>query len=1066
VARTPQQNRVAERKNRTLIEAARTMLADSNLPTTFWAEAVNTACYVQNRVSVIKPHNKTPYKLFLGRKPALSFMRPFGCHVTILNTLDHLGTKENIDAGQAGKKIVPDQEYILLPLQTSIPSLFKSSKDSPDAGFKPLGEEEKMDSEHLENKDSKVPNTKEPRVHQEQDANVNSANNINIVCLTVNAADIENNAVDKNIVYGCINDPNMPNLEEIVYSDDDEEFDAEADMNNLDTTVFMNVKSAFLYGIIEEEVYVCQPPGFEDPEFPNKVYKVEKALYGLHQALRAWYENLSTFILENGFRRGTINKTLFIKKDKDDILLVQVYVDDIVFGSTKKSLCTEFEQMMHKRFQMSSMGELTFFLGLQVKQKDDRIFISQDKYVADILKKFDFDIVKTSITPIETNKALLKDEEVADVDVYLYRSMIGSLMYLTASRPNIMFAVCACARFQVTPKTLHLHAVKRIFRYLKGHPKVGLWYPRDSPFDLEAFSDSDYAGASLDRKSTTGAEYVAAASFCGQVLWIQNQMLDYRFNFMNTKIYIDNESTICIVKNLKFHAKTKHIEIRYHFIRDSYEKRLIQVIKGWCEACPIMELGDRNLERALATTASSFEAEHDSDAQTSTLEDGNMGITAIIDGKVKVVSEASIRRHLKLEDSDGINTLSTTEIFEQLALMGVRLYKVKDILVESYHTSAPSTSQPPTSSPSMPTTHVTEEAALMPHDSPLLRVHSLVSDEDSLTLNELTVKKLEHKVKSIKTRRKVRLVMSNDEDDLEDPTKQGRKIAQIDEDKGITLVQMGAQTQGRSDEDLMYETGVYDYPEGFTGPSISFTTTKLVTTAGEGVSTARAIPKEVSTAKPDMDVTLDEALMDLLRSGKKKSPKPKARAKDKGKAIMTKPEKPLKKKDQIQSDEELALRLHAEEQAEFERLQKERVAQEEASRATIYDEMDNIQAMIEADEQLAARVQAEEQELYFIKEKSRLLVEMITKRKRFFAAQRATEAGEKQSEEISKRQKMEDDAERKEDAVEIIWTIIPGDDCSLPGHGVAILSDAVISYKQQRQDTHNGVRTKPPQKKP
>ncbi|GKB79735.1 putative ribonuclease H-like domain-containing protein, partial [Tanacetum coccineum] len=257
----------------------------------------------------------------------------------------------------------------------------------------------------------------------------------------------------------------------------------------------------------------------------------------------------------------------------------EVYVDDIIFRSTKKSLCVEFEQMMHKRFQMSSMGELTFFLGLQVKQKDDGIFISQDKYVADILKKFDFVTVKTASTPIETNKAFLKDEEAEDVDVHLYRSMIRSLMYLTVSRPDIMFVVYACARFQVTHKVTHLHAVKRIFRYLKGQPKLGLWYPRDSSFDLEAFSNSDYARASLDRKSTTGAEYVAAANCYGHVLWIQNQMLDYGLNFMNTKIYIDNESTICIVKNPMFHSKTKHIEIRYHFIRDSYEKRLIQVIK-------------------------------------------------------------------------------------------------------------------------------------------------------------------------------------------------------------------------------------------------------------------------------------------------------------------------------------------------------------------------------------------------------------------------------------------------------------------------------------------------------
>ncbi|GJZ25283.1 putative ribonuclease H-like domain-containing protein [Tanacetum coccineum] len=185
----------------------------------------------------------------------------------------------------------------------------------------------------------------------------------------------------------------------------------------------MDVKSAFLYGKIEEEVYVCQPPGFEDLHFPNKVYKVEKALYGLHQAPRAWYETLSTYLLDNGFHRGQINKTLFIRRHKDDIMLIKT----------------------------------------------------------------------ASKTQLETNKPLTKDEEAKNVDAHLYRSMIGSLMYLTAFRQDIMFAVCACARFQVTPKTSHLHVVKRIFRYLKGQPKLGLWYPRDSPFDLEAFSDSDYA---------------------------------------------------------------------------------------------------------------------------------------------------------------------------------------------------------------------------------------------------------------------------------------------------------------------------------------------------------------------------------------------------------------------------------------------------------------------------------------------------------------------------------------------------------------------------------------------
>nr|GFB87642.1 hypothetical protein [Tanacetum cinerariifolium] len=201
-----------------------------------------------------------------------------------------------------------------------------------------------------------------------------------------------------------------------------------------------------------------QPLGFQDPEFPARVYKVEKAMYGLHQAPRAWYGTLSKYLLTNGFQRGTIDQTLFIRKHRGDFLLVQ---------------------------------------------KKDGIFLSQDKYVGDILKKLGYSDVWSANTPMDKENPWGKDKTGKDVDLHLYRSMIGSLMYLTVSRPNIMFAVCACARHQVTPKECHLHAVKRIFRYLKCHPKMGIWYPKDSPFDLVAYSDSDYGGATQDRKSTT-----------------------------------------------------------------------------------------------------------------------------------------------------------------------------------------------------------------------------------------------------------------------------------------------------------------------------------------------------------------------------------------------------------------------------------------------------------------------------------------------------------------------------------------------------------------------------------
>nr|GFB75430.1 putative ribonuclease H-like domain-containing protein [Tanacetum cinerariifolium] len=226
------------------------------------------------------------------------------------------------------------------------------------------------------------------------------------------------------------------------------------------TVYQMDVKSAFLYFTIDEQVYVMQPPGFHDPEYPARVYKVEKAMYGLHQAPRAWYSTLSKYLLKNGFQKGTIDQTLFIRSQREDFILVQVYVDDIIFGSSIPQLCRKFEALMHEKFQMSAM----------VLQKKDGIFLSQDNYIGDILKKFGFSDVRSSNTPIDKENPWGKDRTGKDVELHLYRSMIGSLMYLTSSRPDIMFAVCACARHQVLPKECHLHAVKRIFRYLKGHP--------------------------------------------------------------------------------------------------------------------------------------------------------------------------------------------------------------------------------------------------------------------------------------------------------------------------------------------------------------------------------------------------------------------------------------------------------------------------------------------------------------------------------------------------------------------------------------------------------------------
>ncbi|KAK1365049.1 hypothetical protein POM88_040610 [Heracleum sosnowskyi] len=314
----------------------------------------------------------------------------------------------------------------------------------------------------------------------------------------------------------------------------------------------MDVKSAFLNGELEEEVYVEQPPGFEDSKLADFVYFLFKALYGLKQAPRTWYDTLSEFLLENDFTRGVVDKTLFVKKHKNDLILVQVYVDDIIFGSTNDDLCKRFAKLMQSRYEMSMMGELSFFLGLQVYQKQDGIFICQSKYIKDLLKKYQMEDSSTAKTPMPTATKLDKDETGKKVDITGYR------------------------------------AVKRIFRYLKGTPNLGIWYPKDTGFDLIGYTDSDFAGCKIDRKSTSGscqflgrrlvswhskkqhsvststaeAEYIAAGSCCAQILWMRNQLRDYGLLLTKIPIFCDNTSAIAISNNPVQHSRTKHIDIR------------------------------------------------------------------------------------------------------------------------------------------------------------------------------------------------------------------------------------------------------------------------------------------------------------------------------------------------------------------------------------------------------------------------------------------------------------------------------------------------------------------------
>ncbi|GJX50138.1 retrovirus-related pol polyprotein from transposon TNT 1-94, partial [Tanacetum coccineum] len=365
----------------------------------------------------------------------------------------------------------------------------------------------------------------------------------------------------------------------------------------------MDVKTAFLNGELKEEVYVSQPEGFVDQDNPSHVYKLKKALYGLKQAPRAWYDMLSSFLISQQFSKGAVDPTLFTRHAGNDILLVQIYVDDIIFASTNTAMCDEFANQMTNKFKMSMMGQMSFFLGLQISQSPRGIFINQSKYASEIVKKYGLHSTDSVDTPMIENKKLDEDLQGKPVDATLYRGMIGSLMYLTSSRPDLNHVVCLCARYQAKPTEKHLQAVKRIFRYLNGTINMGLWYSKDTDMSLTAYADADHAGCQDTRRSTSGsaqflgdklvswsskkqkstaissteAEYIALSGCCSQILWMRSQLTDYGFKFNKIPLYCDNKSVIALCCNNVQHSRAKHIDIRYHFIKEQVENGIVEL---------------------------------------------------------------------------------------------------------------------------------------------------------------------------------------------------------------------------------------------------------------------------------------------------------------------------------------------------------------------------------------------------------------------------------------------------------------------------------------------------------
>nr|GEY89483.1 hypothetical protein [Tanacetum cinerariifolium] len=804
VPRTPQQNGIAERKNRTIIEAARTMLTDSLLPIPFWAEAVNTVCYVQNRVLVTKPHNKTPYELLHGRTPSIGFMRPFGCLVTILNTLDSLGKFEgkvdegflvgysNYDGDAAfdGKEHdfdakKPDSEVILSPRSSAQSRKQNDKTKKEDKGKSPVESFTRYRDLSVEFKDCSDNSSNEVNATGTIVSIVgqNSSNNTN----PFSAASPSNTTASP--TYGkssfidaskLSDDLDTPELEDITYSNDENDVGAEADFNNSETsiTVYMNkkdergivvrnkarlvtqghtreegidyeevfspvarieairlflayasfmgfmvyqlyVKSAFLYGTIKEEVYVCQPPGFEDPDHPDKVYKVVKALYGLHQAPRA----------------------------------------------------------------------------------------CQDKYVAEILKKFRLTEGKSTSTPIDTEKPLLKDPDGKDVDVHTYRSMIGSLMYLTSSRPDIMFA--------------------------------------DSPFDLVAYSDSYYVGASLDRKSTTeGCQFLGC--------------------------------------------------------------RLIS-----CQC-----------KKQIVVATSSTKAEYVAAASCYAQVNDVTRLQALVDKKKVVVIEASIRE----EEGDADEHVEDVTAGDD---------------AQGDDTAAHGEVPTVTQEPSIPSPTPTIPPSQPPQDIPST---SQVQQTPPQSPQALEITKLKRRVKRwekgnkarvLKLRRlqKVRTsqrVDTSDDTVMDDESNQGRMIDEMDKDDAVVLMDENEKDK-KVEEAKVDENAQKDEPAEVQEVVDIVTTAKLitevVTATSEIVTAADAIISAAESQVPDVIITAVLTRVAAAPSRRRKGvvirdPEKESttssiistetKSKDKGKGIMVEEPKPLKKKQQIEMDEEYARKLHAE----------------------------------------------------------------------------------------------------------------------------------------------------------
>ncbi|WVZ83778.1 hypothetical protein U9M48_030883 [Paspalum notatum var. saurae] len=588
---TPPQNGVVERKNRTLVEMARTMLDEHRTPRRFWAEAVNMACYIANRIFLRAFLGKTSYELRFGRQPSIKHLRAFGCRCFVRKKAGHLDKFESrcldgiflgyASSSRAFRVWILEAKQVVETCEVSFDETMPCTTPAFELSGAPIFEDEEGAVNDGDAGATAPAAASAPSMTKEDPCPWLPPHSPDSKLMRAGPAEDAGEVTSEIVPSRQVQRDHPPHR---MIGD----IHQRVTRSSVNSLAFFS-HSAYVASFELRDV----SHALSDPNWVNamhrggdRVYKLRKAHYGLKQAPRAWYARLKSFLLKSGFVMG------FSRQDL-------IYVDDIIFGGSSHALVSSFAEQMSREFEMSLMGELQFFLRLQIKQGLEGTFVHQAKYTRDILKKFNMGDSKPMTTPMITNTALDADEDGEAVDQKEFREMIGSLLYLTATRPDIQFAVCLCARYQASPGTSHRQAVKRIFRYLKFTPELGLWYSSGSSLSLRGFSDADHAGCRIDRKSTSGtcqllgtslvswssrkqasvalstteAEYVAAASCYSQLLWMKTTLSDFGLRFGRIPLLVDSTSAISIAKNPN---QTHRREV--HFLRDHYEKGDIDLI--------------------------------------------------------------------------------------------------------------------------------------------------------------------------------------------------------------------------------------------------------------------------------------------------------------------------------------------------------------------------------------------------------------------------------------------------------------------------------------------------------